>query len=364
MAVKSSGSLSMKTDIVGEFGGTAPHEVKEYYRGGDEVPDVTANNSVPTSGQINMKDFYGARNQQTVTLTSGALINGQSNLQEITVSDYISEGDIIVIPSDFWVWSDSISTPAITVDIACTIENNGKVIGKGGNGAGPHSVNYQQGPSVSAQNGGPAIKINSSVSNVIITNKSGAYIAGGGGGGASVGGMAGGGGAGGGDAGRYDFSNNQVGYAHGGVLNAAGTSSVNGLKRTDGSTSTASNGSGSSGSNYRSHNRSGGAGGAGAEKWVGNNDTELTTAGAGGRILPGTGGTARHGSNYGDGGSAGNAGSAGRSGSQGNYPTAAGGGGGWGAAGGSSGGSGGKAVEDSGNTYTLTNNGTIYGATT
>ena len=219
MAVKSSGSLSMKTDIVGEFGGTAPHEVKEYYRGGDEVPDVTANNSVPTSGQINMKDFYGARNQQTVTLTSGALINGQSNLQEITVSDYINEGDIIVIPSNFWVWSDNISsTAAITVDIACTIENNGKIIGKGGNGAGPHSVNYQSGPSVAAQNGGPAIKINSSVSNVIITNKSGAYIAGGGGGGSSVGGMAGGGGSGGGDAGRYDFSNNQVGYAHGGVF--------------------------------------------------------------------------------------------------------------------------------------------------
>ena len=48
--------------------------------------------------------------------------------------------------------------------------------------------------------------------------------------------------------------------------------------------------------------------------------------------------------------------------------TGGGGGGGWGASGGSSynrtGGAGGKAIEDNGNSYTLTNNGTIYGATT
>ena len=101
-----------------------------------------------------------------------------------------------------------------------------------------------------------------------------------------------------------------------------------------------------------------------------------------GRVLPvslfatigrtttgGGGGNATNGS-YGGG-----AGQAGEQGGSGGHSGEAGGGGGWGAAGGKGyrgvtvseqcqGGAAGKAVEDSGNTYTLTNNGTIYGATT
>ena len=50
MAVKPSGSLSMKTDIVGEFGGAAPHGLKEYY---------DAATGIPASGTISMSDFYG-----------------------------------------------------------------------------------------------------------------------------------------------------------------------------------------------------------------------------------------------------------------------------------------------------------------
>ena len=50
MAVKSSGSLSMKTDIVGEFEGTAPHGLKEYYRGGSLVPETSDNSGIPTTG--------------------------------------------------------------------------------------------------------------------------------------------------------------------------------------------------------------------------------------------------------------------------------------------------------------------------
>ena len=33
MALQSSGKITLK-DIVAEFGGTAPHGLKEYYRGG------------------------------------------------------------------------------------------------------------------------------------------------------------------------------------------------------------------------------------------------------------------------------------------------------------------------------------------
>ena len=61
MALPGSGQLSIN-DIVGEFGGSAPHSLSEYYRGGSLVPDSAANSSVPTSGQIKITDFYGAAN--------------------------------------------------------------------------------------------------------------------------------------------------------------------------------------------------------------------------------------------------------------------------------------------------------------
>lgn len=51
MPVKSSGTLSFNTDIVGEFGGTAPHSLSEYYG---------VDTGVPSSGTIAFSDFYGA----------------------------------------------------------------------------------------------------------------------------------------------------------------------------------------------------------------------------------------------------------------------------------------------------------------
>ena len=64
MAVTSSAPISI-TDLVTEFGGSAPHSLTEYYRGGSLVPNVTANNSVPASGAISLTNFFGA------TATSG-----------------------------------------------------------------------------------------------------------------------------------------------------------------------------------------------------------------------------------------------------------------------------------------------------
>lgn len=66
MAIKTSGSLSIQ-DIVNEFGGSSPHSLGEYYRGGGLVPDVPLNNNVPTSGAISLDDFYGAANATLVT---------------------------------------------------------------------------------------------------------------------------------------------------------------------------------------------------------------------------------------------------------------------------------------------------------
>ena len=59
MAVTSSAPISI-TDLVTEFGGSAPHAITEYYRGGSLVPNTTANNSIPTSGAISLTNFFGA----------------------------------------------------------------------------------------------------------------------------------------------------------------------------------------------------------------------------------------------------------------------------------------------------------------
>jgi len=61
MALPSSGILKI-SDIAAEFGGSAPHALSEYYRGGSLVPNVSQNNGVPTSGAISISDFYGATN--------------------------------------------------------------------------------------------------------------------------------------------------------------------------------------------------------------------------------------------------------------------------------------------------------------
>jgi hypothetical protein len=63
MPVKSTGSLSLNTDIVGEFGGEKPHSLSEYYRGGGLVPNKNANGSIPLTGSgqpIALSKFYGA----------------------------------------------------------------------------------------------------------------------------------------------------------------------------------------------------------------------------------------------------------------------------------------------------------------
>ncbi len=337
-------------------------------------------------------------------LTSGGTINGQAQRQEITASSYISSGGTLRIPSNMWVWSDDTTVAALTIDIPCTIINDGKIIGKGGQGgSGLRWGNYPH-PTTSAYNsgynnptvgnggdGGNAIKINSGVSGVTITNSSGAYIAGGGGGGGASSVepansySGGGGGAGGGESGYASFTDGQgQGWPN---------YTTNGPQYADFGIYGTGNGNGSyvgyggelnqkgwkvSVSNSPSYGtwskvyyaEAGGSGLMSAAE-----DNRSLPGHGGGRILPGvryntpSGGSNVHGPYGGAGGEAGeNGGAGGNTGES-------GGGGGWGAAGGNGyrgafttaqcqGGAAGKAIEDSANSYTLNNSGTIYGATT
>jgi hypothetical protein len=68
MPLPSSGALSI-SDIVAEFGGSAPHSLSEYYRNGSFVGNNSDNQNIPTSGAISIKDFYGAAALPQVTFT-------------------------------------------------------------------------------------------------------------------------------------------------------------------------------------------------------------------------------------------------------------------------------------------------------
>jgi len=59
MPLPSSGTISLSS-IALEFGGTAPHSISEYYRGGAFVANTLINAAIPTSGTIKFSDFYGA----------------------------------------------------------------------------------------------------------------------------------------------------------------------------------------------------------------------------------------------------------------------------------------------------------------
>jgi len=57
MTLPSSGTISINS-LVGEFGGSTPHALSEYYRNNGLV--TSGNTNVPTSGALSLSNFYGA----------------------------------------------------------------------------------------------------------------------------------------------------------------------------------------------------------------------------------------------------------------------------------------------------------------
>ena len=68
MTIVSSGAISINS-LVSEYGGSAPHSMSEYYRGGSLVANHSNNGNVPTSGTISLSNFYGQNNQSPTNLT-------------------------------------------------------------------------------------------------------------------------------------------------------------------------------------------------------------------------------------------------------------------------------------------------------
>ena len=73
MALPSSGAISI-AQIAGEFGGTAPHSLSEFYG---------VASGIPTSGTISLSHFYGKSNAFTFTLSANT---AQPNIRSLATS--------------------------------------------------------------------------------------------------------------------------------------------------------------------------------------------------------------------------------------------------------------------------------------
>lgn len=245
MAIPGPGvAISMDT-IATEFGGTVPHSLSEYYRGGGLVPNTPGNSAIPTSGQIAMGNFYGSANRTAIALTitgntynydvynnrGPSYVAGASDIT-VTVNPGVTVGSTstgtyaMLVPSSF--------NPGDTV----TIVNNGVIQGMGGAGGAGGSGT----PGNPGSGGGSALYVNRPT---IVTNNG--TLAGGGGGG--------------GGGGSSANPKNSINYPGGGGGGGAGFNGGGGGSPNGGTGTSPAGGSGGGGT--PGSPTPGGAGGAG-----------------------------------------------------------------------------------------------------
>ena len=190
MPIPGPGTAISMTTIATEFGGSVPHSLSEYYRGGGLVPNTPTNSAIPTSGTISMGNFYGSANRVAVNLTiasntynydvftnRGPTYSPGSSDITVTVNPGVTVGSTSVpayamlVPSSF--------SPGDTV----TIVNNGVIQGMGGGGGAGGQTGGVPYPGAAGSAGGNAVYVNRPT---VVTNNG--TIAGGGGGGGGGGG--------------------------------------------------------------------------------------------------------------------------------------------------------------------------------
>ena len=169
MALQSSGAISI-ANIATEFGGSQPHALNEYYRNGGLV--TSNNTSVPTSGQIDLADFYGAVKEISSFVTTNTTNRNASTIFGSNFTANIPKR--LVINSGVEVGASNLSNYAVLVPSgmggSLIIQNAGTLSGAGGDGSS----------SGAGGAGGTAVYIASS--NVTVIN-TGTIRGGGGGGG-------------------------------------------------------------------------------------------------------------------------------------------------------------------------------------
>lgn len=89
MTLPSSGPLTL-ADIQGEFGGSNPISLSEYYAGGGLVPSGTTGTygAVPSSGAISIQNFYGTSNAVplSISISPSSLYNSRTGSGSLTSS--------------------------------------------------------------------------------------------------------------------------------------------------------------------------------------------------------------------------------------------------------------------------------------
>ena len=81
MTIVSSGNPISINSLVGEYGGSSPHSLSEYYKGGSLVGNHAGNPNVPTSGAISLSNFYGASNTAPFTAdTTASFVAGYTSV--------------------------------------------------------------------------------------------------------------------------------------------------------------------------------------------------------------------------------------------------------------------------------------------
>lgn len=129
MPLQSSGAISLN-DVQTEFGGSNPIGINEYYRGGSNVPDTSANSLIPTSGTIQLDDFYEGDSTPAPTYSvspSSFSVNEGSSLDfTLTTSNVsgtvywtISHGT--TASADFSATSGSVTVSSNSTTITVTI---------------------------------------------------------------------------------------------------------------------------------------------------------------------------------------------------------------------------------------------------
>lgn len=195
MPISPSGAVSF-SDLRTEFiGGSGSVPMGGLYRGGSNIRAKAGNNqgtnlaaNVPTTGALDVSDFYGQAKGFKYTYSAGGTDQNASTLfGDDYAVDYPKE---ILIPSSVTLGTNNTSEYALEIDSGAsgtiTVTNNGSIIGAGGAGASGGGANSGTGSSGSA--GGDAIKVASACTFV----NNGSILAGGGGGGGAGGGGRGG----------------------------------------------------------------------------------------------------------------------------------------------------------------------------
>ena len=196
MPIQSSGTISL-TDIVNEFGGSVPHSLSEYYKGGGAVPSSVS--GVPTSGTISLNQFYGAANAISITISSETANYQASNAFGSNWGAAVPKS--LIIPSGVTVGSEN-GNAALVLESGMggtlVVHNSGSIQGTGGSA----------GESGDGGDGGPAVQVLQNGGITFNNNSGGQVYAGGGGGGLGGAGGTGGAGGNGGTGGNGNYYQN------------------------------------------------------------------------------------------------------------------------------------------------------------